>query len=214
MKRLVEESVDFFDAQSTFTRRPSDDGMTIRHYDVEYINDAMTIRDGSRRSTARQSIISNFGGPGFTFETILQQSWVYRRNERNDPDGAMSFVSSVQRSHAWSVFTGYSLADISVLSVVAMPLTLREVTNHHHYEADIVEKIEKKSALATELDVDDHNLVLLPSSTEGATNPKTVMDTAGEEAGEDDLKDDLEFDRISLSPPIRTSKPPFAYNKK
>jgi len=69
----------------------------------------------------------------FAFEPVLQASRVYLRHEqRNECD--MSFSSIAQRSHAWSELAGYSLADISILSVIAMPLTTADIaTGSYHY---------------------------------------------------------------------------------
>ncbi|KAJ3557172.1 hypothetical protein NPX13_g9983 [Xylaria arbuscula] len=44
-----------------------------------------------------------------------------------------SFRSSVAHTHAWSLLSGLSLADVSVLSVIALPLDLEDVANRHHY---------------------------------------------------------------------------------
>jgi hypothetical protein len=129
LRRLLAKSEDAFDARSTFTRRLVDDGATIRPAE-DLGDDGMVIRGVGRRSTIRRSV-DMLEGAGFAFESVLQQSWVYRRNRGNECD--VSFVSSVQRSHAWSVFSGYSLAEISVLSVIAMPLTLSDLTNCQHY---------------------------------------------------------------------------------
>jgi hypothetical protein len=41
-----------------------------------------------------------------------------------------SYTSTTQLSQAWS---GHSLADISVLSVIAMPLTTLDIQNGSHY---------------------------------------------------------------------------------
>lgn len=68
----------------------------------------------------------------FAFEPVLQASRVYLRHEqRNECD--VSFSSSAQRSHAWSALAGYSLADVSILSVIAMPLTAADVVTGAQY---------------------------------------------------------------------------------
>ncbi|KAI0517469.1 hypothetical protein F5B22DRAFT_106267 [Xylaria bambusicola] len=69
--------------------------------------------------------------PGSEFEKDLKSSRVYRQVRRETMD--FSFRSSVARTHAWSLLSSYSLADLSVLSVIALPLDLEEVTNSHHY---------------------------------------------------------------------------------
>ncbi|KAI0965487.1 Pleckstrin homology domain-containing protein [Xylaria arbuscula] len=67
----------------------------------------------------------------FEFETDLEASHVYRRAQRDTMD--FSFRSSVARTHAWSMLSGRSLADVSELSVIALPLDLEDVTNSQHY---------------------------------------------------------------------------------
>ncbi|KAI1365901.1 hypothetical protein F5Y08DRAFT_338301 [Xylaria arbuscula] len=67
----------------------------------------------------------------FEFERDLQLSSVYRRVRRGSMD--FSFHSSIARTNAWSLLSDYSLADLSVLSVIALPLDLSEVTNSHCY---------------------------------------------------------------------------------
>ncbi|KAI1303515.1 hypothetical protein F5Y03DRAFT_187378 [Xylaria venustula] len=67
----------------------------------------------------------------FEFETDLEASHVYRRAQRDTMD--FSFRSSVARTHAWSMLSGRSLADVSELSVIALPLDLEDVANSQHY---------------------------------------------------------------------------------
>ncbi|KAI1752914.1 hypothetical protein F4782DRAFT_530027 [Xylaria castorea] len=82
---------------------------------------------GETTSLAPESVI----GSAFEFESDLETSRVYRRAQRDTVD--FSFRSSVARTHAWSMLSGYSLADISVLSVIALPLDLEDIANRHHY---------------------------------------------------------------------------------
>jgi hypothetical protein len=65
------------------------------------------------------------------FEEILENTRVYRRTQRNSADA--SFRSSMVRTHAWSVFSGLSLADISVQSVIALPLFPEDNVNLQWY---------------------------------------------------------------------------------
>ncbi|KAI0187749.1 hypothetical protein EV127DRAFT_435930 [Xylaria flabelliformis] len=78
----------------------------------------------------------------FEFESDLETSRVYRRARRDTMD--FSFRSSIARTHAWSALSGCSLANISVLSVIALPLDLEDIANRHHYintnDVPIVEK--------------------------------------------------------------------------
>ncbi|KAK5651443.1 hypothetical protein OQA88_12450 [Cercophora sp. LCS_1] len=67
----------------------------------------------------------------FEFEHDLNSSRPYRRAQRDTMD--FSFRSSVARSDAWSVFSGLTLGDISIMSVIALPIYADEITNSHHY---------------------------------------------------------------------------------
>ncbi|KAI1743451.1 hypothetical protein F4680DRAFT_408265 [Xylaria scruposa] len=78
-------------------------------------------------SLAPESVL----GSAFDFESDLEASRVYRRAQRDTMD--FSLRSSVAYTHAWSALSGYSLANISVLSVIALPLDLEDITNRHHY---------------------------------------------------------------------------------
>ncbi|KAK4458971.1 hypothetical protein QBC42DRAFT_275473 [Cladorrhinum samala] len=68
------------------------------------------------------------------FECHLELSRVYRqaRNPRNSMD--FSFRSSIARTNAWSVFSDLSLGEISVLSVIALPIYPDDLRNSHHYD--------------------------------------------------------------------------------
>lgn len=57
-------------------------------------------------------------------EPVLFQSRVYRRCASN-AECDQSFASSLART-PWSIFSGFSLADISILSVVALPISMEE----------------------------------------------------------------------------------------
>ncbi|KAG4253113.1 hypothetical protein FPRO03_07073 [Fusarium proliferatum] len=68
----------------------------------------------------------------FDFEDDLESSRVYRRAVRESMD--FSFRSSITRSHNWSVFSGLSLSDISIISVIALPVYQDDITNAEHYD--------------------------------------------------------------------------------
>lgn len=69
--------------------------------------------------------------PGSPFEQDLETSRVYRRATRMSLD--LSVRSSVAQTHAWSMFSGLSLGQISNLSVLALPLYADDITNAQHY---------------------------------------------------------------------------------
>ncbi|PMD40475.1 hypothetical protein L207DRAFT_565925 [Hyaloscypha variabilis F] len=80
--------------------------------------------------------VCNPPDPDFTddqigFHVDLGASRVYRRTEHYKSD--VSFTSSAIRTHAWSVFSGLSLSEVSVISAIALPLYLDEIYNSSWY---------------------------------------------------------------------------------
>ncbi|KAF5665698.1 cell division control 42 [Fusarium heterosporum] len=63
--------------------------------------------------------------PKSGFEEELEQSRVYSRTQLNESD--MSFTSSSAPSNAWSMLSGISLNDISVISAFRLPLTAKDI---------------------------------------------------------------------------------------
>jgi SAM-dependent methyltransferase len=69
----------------------------------------------------------------FAFEDELNASRVYRMVKDNDCD--RSLLSSAMHTQTWSIFSGLSLADISILSVVALPLFPEDIPRQAQYYA-------------------------------------------------------------------------------
>lgn len=67
----------------------------------------------------------------FAFESDLNTSRVYKRTQLYASD--VSFTSSAVRTHAWSMFSGLSLAQVSIISAVALPLYSHEISNSQWY---------------------------------------------------------------------------------
>jgi hypothetical protein len=65
------------------------------------------------------------------FQVDLGTSRVYKRTDLYESD--VSFTSSVARTHAWSIFSGLSLSDVSMISAIALPLYLDEISNKQWY---------------------------------------------------------------------------------
>jgi hypothetical protein len=81
----------------------------------------------------RSATRSPFGSTyAFEFERDLESSRVYRKMTRNTTDA--SFRSSVVQSHAWTALSDVSLSDISVISVVALPISLEDLSNIYRYD--------------------------------------------------------------------------------
>ena len=123
---------DSFDARTILTRRQDDNITEILPSGNRY-DDTDTLKARQPNNRIRNSIISVGQNPfHFAFEKILEESWVYRRNERNDCDCSMA--STARRSHSWSIFSGLSLADISILSVIALPINALDISNGKYYD--------------------------------------------------------------------------------
>lgn len=72
-----------------------------------------------------------FQGLKHPFEKVLFSSQVYHKATRkisNEP-----LRSSVRLSHAWTALSDVSLWGISCISVVALPLHLKDISNRQHY---------------------------------------------------------------------------------
>ncbi|ORX94454.1 ras family-domain-containing protein [Clohesyomyces aquaticus] len=69
----------------------------------------------------------------FEFAADLESSRVYRKAQ--SPADDKSFRSSIALSHAWSALSDVSLSEISVITTVALPISLRDLANGHHYES-------------------------------------------------------------------------------
>ncbi|KAK3290986.1 uncharacterized protein B0H64DRAFT_411088 [Chaetomium fimeti] len=132
LSRRLMNLEDSFDAQTIMTKRRSIAGTIVSKAETERL---LLPRKAGSSSAASSQTPNNPQAPlvsGFEFEVDLKTSGPYRRARRDTMD--FSFCSSVARSHAWSVFSGLSLGDISVMSVVALPVYADEITNSRHYE--------------------------------------------------------------------------------
>lgn len=113
---------DVFDARSMITKKFSG-------HSILSGRDDETIRTARSAHKRDISIIETI--QRFTFDEDLESSRAYKRAKHDSCDH--SFVSSTIRTSAWSIFSGLSLADISVVSVVALPLYPGDIKNKEHY---------------------------------------------------------------------------------
>ncbi|KAK3328265.1 hypothetical protein B0T19DRAFT_186010 [Cercophora scortea] len=90
---------------------------------------ALEPRDDRRPRMSVQSTRSLYSM--MHFETELKGSRVYRLAKRMSMDFSMR--SSFVGTHAWSVFSGLSLGEISNISVLALPIYASDITNPQHY---------------------------------------------------------------------------------
>jgi cell division control protein 24 len=129
---------DAFEVRSIVSRRQS------RSFNTYHgINDGTSIgeepnTESTDSTIARTNNTSQLSTPpdrmevsGFDFENDLGASRVYRRAQRDTMD--FSFRSSIAHTNGWSIFSGLSLSDISIISAIALPLYPEEVENAQHY---------------------------------------------------------------------------------
>ncbi|KAL1604102.1 hypothetical protein SLS60_005694 [Paraconiothyrium brasiliense] len=114
---------DAFDAMSIVTRDMDNNSLAPEA-------DNATITSARPSASNRVSILEAVK-VRFAFDEDLQSSRVYRTMQHRNCDH--SIVSSVIRTQTWSIFSGLSLADISVISVIALPLYPEDVRDHSEY---------------------------------------------------------------------------------
>ena len=100
-------------------------------------DDASTIRQKRHASdpileTSETSETNEIGVKRFTFEQDLRQCKVYKRVTRRHSLESLS--SSTAPSFGWSCLSEMSLANVSDISVISLPIALTELSNGSHYE--------------------------------------------------------------------------------
>jgi hypothetical protein len=107
-----------------------DDMSTIRAQRISYLEPAVGSHaqaiSGSENDPPTQSGLDRETIP-HEFETTLYETRVYRRAQSDECD--TSFTSSAVLTHAWSVLSDLSLSDVSVVSVIALPISLEDITS-------------------------------------------------------------------------------------
>ena len=68
---------------------------------------------------------------GFAFDQDLNESRVYSRALHRHSN--LSLPSTTINSMGWSFFSGISLAEVSNISVISLPISVNELWNHQHY---------------------------------------------------------------------------------
>ncbi|KAH7072537.1 hypothetical protein FB567DRAFT_538348 [Paraphoma chrysanthemicola] len=123
-RRLTHLETCFDSAESMLTRRP--DSIMSSETITKYGNNT-----AMERLAEELHSMSLFSLSDSQFETVLEASTVYRRARKPGCDS--SFRSSIVRSHAWTVLSDISLSEISVISVIALPIRLLDIANAQHY---------------------------------------------------------------------------------
>ena len=116
------------------------------------------------------------------FEQALGESWVYRRNR--DRITSLSFRDSI--SFGWSELSELSLGDVSVISVVALPIRVSELQYGHWYV-----DINEPSTAAT--GDTSHNKLRGPSNETLQIAQRQSWSSAHSNDSEEGVDDELHF---------------------
>jgi hypothetical protein len=117
---------DYFDARSIISRRQSH-VFSLSSPEGEQAVARVGCGSNTESSNSKTGTFST----RFEFESDLEASRVYRRAARDTVD--FSFRSSIAKSNTWSIFSCISLSDISIISVIALPINSTDITNGQHY---------------------------------------------------------------------------------
>ncbi|KAL2883097.1 hypothetical protein SGCOL_001284 [Colletotrichum sp. CLE4] len=139
ISRRLENLEDTFDALSHIEpRRPSEARSAISALLDDRSDDQSFYSVGTQRpqpeSTLQPSNLARSHPPipSFEFQAALDESLPYRKAREGVID--FSIKGSVAASNAWSVFSGVSLSDVSILSNIAIPVYPRDISNPSHYK--------------------------------------------------------------------------------
>ncbi|KAI8712442.1 hypothetical protein NCS52_01342400 [Fusarium sp. LHS14.1] len=112
-------SVKFFDdASSIISKRLS--FLSVRSVDSSSSSVSSTSQKRQSITITSPSIVARND-----FELALERSRVYNRTQLNESD--ISFTSSTAPTAAWSMLSGLSLNDISIVSAFRLPITLDDI---------------------------------------------------------------------------------------
>ena len=117
---------------------------------------------GDASALSSTTEILNFG---FTFDQDLHNSRPYVRAMKKNLMG--SPASSTLQTIGWSCMSGVSLADVSAISVLRLPISPQELWNGQQYIATEIDKdLESPKAHATAIDYLDDDGDISPSKYE------------------------------------------------
>lgn len=130
LSRRLMNLEDALDVQTIVSKRMS--LMSVSGSGPQSSNSVETQSNLTDTSTQPTSQGSDLDLSKFDFEDDLGSSRVYRRAQRDTMD--FSFRSSIAPSNIWSVFSGLSLSDVSIMSVIALPVYQEDITNAENYD--------------------------------------------------------------------------------
>lgn len=129
--QLCEERLRLTSAAYTFDNDSVRSGATADSDNLTIVPET-TNNGHTSGSTQHADTSLNHDIPYREFEELLSKSWVYRRNVNREEN--MSFRSSVLRVSAWSALSDMSLANLSIIAVMALPVQIQELAHGHWYE--------------------------------------------------------------------------------
>ncbi|KAF2125096.1 hypothetical protein P153DRAFT_360706 [Dothidotthia symphoricarpi CBS 119687] len=192
--RRLRNLEDRFDATSVVTEK-------FRGSNTLLQGDDETIR-AVQPSTSKHVSILEAVKIHFAFDDDLQSSRVYQMTRSSVCDH--SFVSSAVRTNAWSIFSGLSLADISIISVVALPLYSGDINNHEHYSFGDIERSQSRETTAVQK-IWSNSPPLIEMQNPLLSSPSDQLITAGtseqaQQFGERDISVEPQQTSIIVSP--------------
>lgn len=106
-------------------------------------DDAMTTRSEIQKASKHQTVTETKSFT-FTFDHALENSRVYMRNTLRRLNSSSSLPFSTGQSLTWSFLSGVSLTDVTNVSVLSLPLSVKDLWNSNYYQpvvGDIGSKI-------------------------------------------------------------------------
>jgi hypothetical protein len=128
--RRLREMEDSLNLKSTLSKHKLNGTSVVESEGGEGASDARTvIPSNAERPAGRDWLVGrtahNVAVLRFDFEDDLENSPAYRRSRKKDYNS--SFANSGLHLHSWSIFSGLSLADISNISVISLPLNSEDI---------------------------------------------------------------------------------------
>ncbi len=132
VEQVLQNNEDMSRRLRTLEAGPKSQGYTIRsatHDEDNNSDDASTLTPVPSNDKVTQVLPPN--AFGFAFDEDLHNSKVYKRQLYSN--SGESLVSSAARTTASSILSGLSLADVSIVSVFAIPVYAHEISNSQFY---------------------------------------------------------------------------------
>ena len=126
ISRRLQTLEDSYDSESIRTIRSGND----RNAEATYLG-RRSVEEAEDFANEPLSATTSLAATSL-YEADLDTSRVYSRTRQYDLDDA-SFRTSTIRTHAWSVFSGLSLSQVSSISAIALPVYAADLSNNERY---------------------------------------------------------------------------------